>query len=260
MLEHQTENTESLQGSVFGLLLIEFLADQAKPLGLTEISAALSLSKSRVFRHLQSLVAHGFLLQNARTDQYVIGPRAVALGISLERGGDLVEIALPLLKDLRDRLGHSAVISQIEPGGVRVLATVVGRSVVEIGVRRGSLLALHATAQGKIALAFGDHEVQRATLRQTLERFTSYTIVDPLRLKAELRQIEEKGWATAYNEILVGLNTLAAPVRNADGRLVATIGVVDSIQNIGEEPTQEQVRETTLTALRLSERFGYRRP
>ncbi|MCO5066699.1 MAG: IclR family transcriptional regulator [Rhizobiaceae bacterium] len=259
VLESESGASDGLQGSVFGLLLIEYLADQARPLSLTEISTALTLGKSRVFRHLQTLVANGFLVQDQSTDRYSIGPRSLALGISLERGNDLLELALPVLKELRDTLGHTTVISQSETDGVRVLATVTGRSMIEIGVRRGSLLALHATAQGKVALAFGEPDIQRVTLRQPLERLTPYTIVDPLRLKAELRQIEEQGWASAFNEIMVGLNTLAAPVRNAEGKLIATLAVVDSIQMIAEEPSAKQIRETTLAALHLSERLGFRR-
>lgn len=256
-MQDQSEASEGLQGSVFGLRLIEFIASQAKPLGLTEILAALSLSKSRVFRHLQNLVAHGYLVQNPVTDQYSIGPRAVSLGIALERGSDLIELAFPVLRELRDRLGHTAVISQVEPAGVRVLATVTGQSLIEIGVRRGSLLVMHATAQGKVALAFGNKALQRETLRRPLQRMTPFTIVNPVKLRAELRRVEENGWATAFNEVLVGVNTLAAPVRGADGSLIATIGILDSIQHISEKPSPSQVQETVSAAGQLSERLGY---
>ena len=85
---------------------------------------------------------------------------------------------------LRDALGHYSVLSQVEEEGVRVLAAVSGRSLVEIGVRRGSLLLFHASAQGKVALAFGPEETRHRVLRSRLEMLTPSTIVSATRLES----------------------------------------------------------------------------
>ncbi len=245
-----------IEGSAFGLSLIEHLAQQARPMGLTDIVVEMKVSKSRVFRHLQTLVNKGFLTQDDETGRYQIGPRSLALGLALESGLDLLEIAMPILRGLRDRLGHSAVLSQIEAHGVRVVVTITSRSMFEIGVRRGSLLVAHATAQGKVALAFGNGDF-RDRLRGRLERMTPFTIVDPKLLKKELMLIERRGWATAYNEALLGMNALAAPVLNTRGDLVATIGIVDSIQHLEATPSDEQIKETMEAARCLSQQFGF---
>ncbi|NDB70458.1 MAG: hypothetical protein EB015_21115 [Methylocystaceae bacterium] len=73
----------------------------------------------------------------------------------------------------------------------------------------------------------------------------------------EIEKIRQRGWATAPNEILIGLNTLAAPIFGADGQLVAVIGIVDSIQFIDAMPSAEQIRRTLGAAQQISELLGY---
>ena len=76
-------------------------------------------------------------------------------------------------------------------------------------------------------------------------------------LEQEIEKIRQRGWATAPNEILIGLNTLAAPVFGADGHLAAVIGIVDSIQYIDAMPSAEQIRRTLLAAQQISELLGH---
>ena len=106
-----------------------------------------------------------------------------------------------MLRELRDSLGHFSVVSEVEPEGVRVLATLPGKSSVEIGVKRGSLLSFHGSAQGKVALAFGD---ERARVGVPLAPRVAHakTIVSPAILRRELDLVHKRGWAVAPNEAL----------------------------------------------------------
>lgn len=249
---------EGVQAVVLTLRIIEFVAEERKPVGVTALAQALDTTKSRIFRHLQTLVSNGYLAQDPDTERYRVGPRLIGLGRRVSDDLDLVDVAMPVLRELRDALGHYTVVSQVEEDGVRVLATISGRSSVEIGVRRGSLLLPHASAQGKVALAFGREDLRRKILRSRLEMLTPSTIVGAAALEQELERIRGRGWATGYNEALLGLNALSAPVFDATGLVVATVGVVDSVQFIQEQPSDDQVRETVKAAARISELLGYR--
>lgn len=246
-----------VSGTLLGLRLVEHIAKGGRPAGVTEIATALKSTKSRVFRHLKTLVDHQFLIQDVMTELYGIGPRSVALAFVLDDSPGLAEIALPILRALRDNLGHTAVLSLVEPAGVRVAATILGRSIIEIGVRKGSLLVPHATAQGKVALAFGDPAMREAVLSADLLPSTPLTITNPDCLAGELVRIREQGWATAPNEVMIGLNTLGAPVFDRSGALRATLGVVDSVQSIPAVPTEQQIRATLNAAAALSAKLGY---
>ncbi len=133
---------------------------------------------------------------------------------------------------------------------MRIIATVPGSSNVEMGVKPGSLLPLHASAQGKVALAFGDPELLRRLMQQPLQALTPHTQTDPVDLAAGIRQIRQQGWAVAPNESMIGLNTIAAPVLDSLGNYVGAVAMVDSIQFIPAEPTRELIEAVKAAAAR----------
>ena len=251
------ERTEGVQSVVLTLRILEHLGTVRKPAGVTSIATALGVNKSRIFRHLRTLVHEGYLAQCLDTERYEIGAKFVGLGRAVADRLHVGEIAMPHLIALRDALGHFSVLSEIESTGVRILATVSGKSPIEIGVRQGSVLSFHASAQGKIALAFGDESLRRNVLRSRLELQTPKTIVSAAALSKDLDKVRRQGWAVAPNEALIGLNALAAPVFDASGKLVAAVAVVDSIQFVEAVPSAEQVMQVTGAALKISTALGF---
>jgi DNA-binding IclR family transcriptional regulator len=202
-------------------------------------------------------VEQGYLIQPHDSDRYKVGPRLVALARSVSDNVDLAAASFDVLIELRDALGHSSVVSQVEPDGVRVLTTVPGKSSIEIGVRPGSLLAFHASAQGKVALAFGSPEFRARALRARLDMLTSKTIVSPAALRAEIERVRAQGWATAPDQSAIGLNTLAAPIFDATGAICGTVGVIDMVQFIEEEPSEDQIARTVDAGRKISEALGH---
>lgn len=248
---------DGLQSVVMTLQILEQVAGSPRGVGVTGLANMLGTSKSRVHRHLQTLVQQGYVVQPEDSERYEIGHRLIALGQTVFDNSGLLRAAQDPLLELRDALGHSAVASQLTPDGMLVIETVPGRSPIEIGVRIGSVLSFHASAQGKVAAAFSSAEFQARVLRNKLELFTPYTITTPSLLLKEFAQIRTQGWATAANQIAVGLNTLACPVFDASGRVCGAVGVVDMVQQIDETPSELHIRQTRLTAKRISERLGF---
>ncbi len=248
---------DGVQAAVLALRVLEHIGRERREIGVTALSRALGTTKSRIYRHLRTLVEEGFLVQPLDSDRYKVGPRLVALARSVSDNVDLAAAASDVLMELRDALGHSAVVSQVEPDGVRVLMTVPGKSSIEIGVKPGSLLAFHASAQGKVALAFGSSEFRARALRARLDMLTSQTIVSPAALRAEIDKVKAQGWATAANESALGLNTLAAPVFDASGSICGTVGIIDMVQFIEQEPSEDQIARTVSAGRRISLALGY---
>jgi len=217
----------------------------------------LGTTKSRIYRHLRTLVQQGYIQQSADTDRYRVGTQLLTLGLSVAENFDLTKAAQGILRELRDALGHSCVVSQVEPTGVRVLATIAGKSAIEIGVKPGSLLRFHSSAQGKIALAFGSDQLRAEAIGPDLEMMTPQTIVNPEALKKEIQRVRARGWAIAPNETVTGLNTLAAPIFDASGDLIGAVGIVDSIQFVSEQPSEEQIRRIVSAGQAISHALGY---
>ncbi|CAE6941341.1 Transcriptional regulator KdgR [Paraburkholderia domus] len=251
---------EGLQAVALSLQVLEYLAQHPAGGGVTGLAQMFDTSKSRMHRHLRTLVEHGYIMQADGSDKYIIGMRLIRLGRLVSENISLARECAPVMRDLRERLGQTVVVSQMESHGVRVVATVLGNSPIEIGVRHASLMNFHSTAQGKVALAFASEFLQKEVLRSRLEMFTSYTITNPAVLREGLDRIREQGWAVAPNEGLLGVNSLAAPIFDVTNAVVGTIALVDSIQFIGEPPSDEQISEVVAAANRISAALGYAPP
>lgn len=249
---------DGVQAVVLALHMLEFIAESQRAVGVTELAKAFETTKSRVYRHLQTLVAAGYLTQEMETERYRVSARLMALGQAVSEGHELHATARPAMRELRDSFGHSVALSVPEGGAMRIIGTMPGTSNVEMGVKPGSLLSLHASAQGKIALAFGDESLMRRLMAQPLERLTPLTLVDPVELAANVHDVRRNGWATAYNEALLGLNALAAPIFDARGKYAGSVGLVDSIQFIPAEPEKPLLDAIMATARRISADLGYR--
>ena len=147
--------------------VLEAIAFSGEEFGVTQLAERLKITKGSVHRHLLTLVERGYLVQNPVTARYAIGAKGRLLA-RLAPDADLVDIAAGPMRELRDRLGQSVVLSEVTPRGALVLNTVPGTAAIEIGVRPGSELAFHASAQGKILLAFSPRPQQERVLARPL--------------------------------------------------------------------------------------------
>jgi IclR family KDG regulon transcriptional repressor len=243
---------DAVQSVVLTLGVLEALAGSELPRGVTELAAELGTTKARIYRHLRTLLGSGYVLQDAQTERYRAGPRLRLLGRSFAARLDLVEGARPIMRNLWQALGHTVSLSRVGLDGVRVIDVLPGKSMIEVTVKIGSFLPLHCTAQGKLALAFGDEALASNVFAAPLPELTRTTITDPRRLRKEIETVRERGWATMPDEALTGINALAAPVFGANGELLGTLAILDSIERIGRTPTRVQIRHVVGSAKEIS--------
>src|SRR5580765_3580954 len=144
------------------LRLLEFLARSAEPMGLSELARQFEASKATLYRHLQALAPHGFVRQEAATLRYTAGIKLFLLGEQLRERFDVLAVARGEMIRLRDETGHAVTLTALVDEEVVVLELIQGRSVVNFGTQPGTLLPLHASAHGKVALAFGPEDLLRA--------------------------------------------------------------------------------------------------
>jgi len=247
---------DGLQAVAMAIRILEFLAEQRGGIGVTALARALGTTKSRVHRHLRTLVETGYIVQSPESEKYRVGSRLVTLGRTVAENFDLSALAREEMRALRDTLGQSVVISRVEVTGAVVLATLPGREAIEIAVKPGSILPPHCTAQGKLGLAHAEPAVRERVLLSRLDMRTPHTITSPTALREELARILERGWATAPSESLLGVNALAAPIFEGGGGMVGAIAILGSIQFIEAEPSALQIRHLRQAAARISAQLG----
>lgn len=239
------------------LAVLEVIAFAEEELGVTQIAQRLSLSKGAVFRHLLGLVERGFVAQDPHTSRYRLGVKASLIGRIAPPANDLAAAAEGPMREVRDRTAITTVLSAPTVSGALVLSTIIGYRTIEIGVRKGSELPFHASAQGKVMLAFGPPALMERTLRLGLPALTPHTIAEPAKLAAEVDAIRRHGVATAPEEALLGINTLAAPIFDRDGLLVGAAALCGSIQYLPGEPGEELFDIVREMARRISRTLGH---
>ncbi|MGV0911500.1 IclR family transcriptional regulator [Martelella sp. FOR1707] len=251
------EGSDGIQGVVLTLRTLEAVARAKGPIGVTELAEKLGTTKTRAHRHLRTLLQEGYVCQHEETGRYRAGGRLISLGRHLTEASNLVDLAQNDLRQLRETLGQSCVVSQFEHSGARIVMALSGRSPIEIGVKPGSLLQFHNSAQGRVMLAYADPEFREAVLARPMTAPTAETITTVAGVNAELEKIRKHGWATAANQTAIGLNTLAAPLFDATGGVVGAVGIVDLVQFLPPQPDQTKIDAVMRAARQISRRLGY---
>jgi DNA-binding IclR family transcriptional regulator len=239
------------------LRLLERLAGSRESIGVSELARDFGSSKATVYRHLQTLVRHGFVHQESATMRYAAGIKLFILGERLRERFDVLAVAREELARLRDETRQPATLTALVEDQVVVLELLQGHAIVNFGTQPGTVLDLHASAHGKVALAFGPEGLMERCLARGLKVWTPQTICAPTALRRAVTQVRARGWATAPNQVLQGVNGLAAPLFNHAGKYVGAVAIAGSVQYIPASPPQEQISAVTQTAERISRKLGW---
>jgi DNA-binding IclR family transcriptional regulator len=180
----------------------------------------------------------------------------VSLSHAVAENFQLANIGRAAITALRDALGHFTVLSERQADGIRVVATRAGTSMLEVQVKHGSLLPYHASAQGKLCLAFGEPALLEQVCRARLDALTPYSITTARALRAEIERVRRNGYATAFNESLVGTNGLAAPILGPGNVLRGTVAVIDSVQFLPQQPSRTQIAKVMAAARQITKLLG----
>lgn len=225
--------------------------------GVTELAEATGTTKSLTFRLLFTLERRGFVRKDAERRTYALGYRALLLGDQTRRQSHLIGAAEPVLADLSDRTRENALL--LVRDGLQSMCIALRESPqpLRIFAAVGRLGPLYAGGGPKILLAHAPPEVLDAILAEGLQRFTEATVVDADRLRASLDQVRREGIAFSIGELDANTFSIAAPVRDHTGAVVASISVNGPSARLdggAEADVRAAVREA---ADRLSRLLGW---
>jgi IclR family KDG regulon transcriptional repressor len=240
--EERSGNPEFIQSVVITGQIIEALAAAGQPMRLTALASQLGEPKAKMHRHLSTLKHLGFVDQDAKTETYRLGLKLVYIGQSAIDQFDLRRLAEPYMSRLRDLTRQTVVLSTPANGDAIINAVVESPNLVTISVRLGYRLPAHASAQGRLNLAFAPPAVQQRILARKLQAFTPRTLVDPSQMRERLAQIRRELFDVSMDETLLGISAVAAPILNFDNELVGAIAIVGTTQDVHEPVDPEQLK------------------
>jgi IclR family transcriptional regulator, KDG regulon repressor len=227
-------------------------------LGVSELARRLGIAKSSAHRIVHTLASQGLLERVEETGAYRLSITMHMLGASAQATSGLHSAATAAVDHLRAITGqtvHLSVLDELEvvyverresPGAVRMFGRIGNRG------------AAHSTASGKVLLAFlPPGELERRLAGVRLARRTPYTITGHDQLRAELAKVRARGWAENVNEAQMGFASVAAPIRNPAGEVVAALSVAGPVQRLDGDGLRRFARPVTECAAQISRRLGW---
>jgi DNA-binding IclR family transcriptional regulator len=249
---------ERLSSVTTAIRLLKAFSEDEVEIGISALARRLGLAKSTVHRLAVTLVSEGLLEQDRDTAKYQLGIALFRLGALVRRRMTVSNEARPFLYDLRATVNesvHLAILDETEIMYVYNLeSTHAIRMRSDIGVRKPA----YCTAEGQAILAFASDETVQRVIASGLAARTPKTITSPEKFARELAVTRARGCAIEDEESEVGMVSLAAPIRDDGGDVVAAVGIAGPVTRLTKKSIAAFMPHVIATADQVSTRLGYR--
>lgn len=241
------------------LQVLTLLAETGQELSLKEICTRIDLPKTTVFRYLYTLSAHGYVAHNGEADLYRLGPRSWQLGQSAQQYARLLELALPLMQELRDRFDETVNLGVLNRTDIVYLGMVESRRALRMQATIGGRDPAYSTSLGKAILAFLPEGQWRAHLPSNLIPRTERTLTSLTLLAQDLALARQRGYALDNGENEDGACCVGAPITDAQGHVLAALSVSAPASRLPPSLLDQVAQAVMETAATISQRLGENR-
>lgn len=230
-----------------GLDVIRAFDAEHPRMTLSQVAERTGLTRAAARRFLLTLVAEGYAVTDGKV--FGLAPRVLDLGYAYLSTLGVWQGALTVLTDVTRQVGESCSASVLDGPEIVYVARVAASRIMTVNLHVGSRLPAYNTSMGRMMLAhLPPLELERVLTATRLEKMTPHTVTDPTELRAILRQTAIQGWSLTSEELELGLLSLAAPLRDRAGKVVAAINVSTQINRMSPEQLQTQVLPVLLDA------------
>jgi IclR family pca regulon transcriptional regulator len=215
---------EFVQSMARGLAVIKAFDEDHRELTLSEVASATGLARAAARRFLLTLAELGYVRTNGR--MFALTPRVLELGYAYLSSLSLPQIAEPHLERLVAEVQESASVTVLDDTDIVYVARVPTSRIMRVTISIGTRFPAYATSMGRVLLAgLARPELDACLDRISMRPITARTITSPATLRAELDRVREQGWALVDQELEEGLRSLAAPISDRSGRVIAAANI-----------------------------------
>lgn len=266
-MQHQTDTVEVIPNHIdrYRILSVQRAAQLLSAFltpphefGVSELSRMLGQTKNQTFRLLQTLVDERLVIFDLVSKRYRLGYRVVELGVVAQKKLPLVAAAAPVLDRLAVESGETINLATLaDEVTVIVLDKRESERPLQIHARIGGRFPLHAGAISKLLLAYSSDAFVAEFLEHAspLERFTENTIVEPDSLRAEVQAIRAAGYAISDEDLDLGAVSVAAPIRNGTGEVIAGVSIAAPKARFGPAERDQNIRTVVGGAEEISRKL-----
>jgi IclR family pca regulon transcriptional regulator len=249
-----------------GLAILSAFKPATPELGISELARVLGLTRSTSHRYVATLARLGYLQQNPQSRKYRLGPRVLDLGFSAINSMELRQIAATHLQQLSDETGHTVNMAILDGTDIvyieRCRSAQQGQREIDLNLHVGSRLPAYCTSMGKVLLAgLPEAELDDVLDQVQFQQRGPNTLVERRALVEALAAVREAGIAVNNEELAYGLRSIAVPVRDNSGGVVAAINLAVHRSLVSMEDLVIRLSPALKrTANEISARIGYRPP
>lgn len=235
-----------------GLAVIKAFHAGAAELTLSDVARATGLTRAAARRFLLTLTDLGYV----RTDgkYFSLTARVLELGYSYLSSMTLPEVAQPHLEHLSADVHESSSVSVLEGTDIVYVARVAVSRIMTVSINVGTRFPAHATSMGHVLLTgLSAAELEAYLVVARLDRLTDRTVTSPDRLRTELARVGEQGWAMVDQELEEGLRSVAAPIHDRRGTVVAAVNLSTHASRTTAESVERDLVPPLLATARAIE-------
>jgi DNA-binding IclR family transcriptional regulator len=225
--------------------------------GIADLARSTGLDKSHVSKIIREFVGEKYLVQAPDSRKYQIGPRALMLGAGYLAASRFSRYGARVIRTLVAQTGFTVTLNIVEDRSVLFIDSVKGATVADASFSIGSYIPMHATAAGKISMAFLPPAIV-GDLTDTVElpAITQASIRDPIVLRREIAEARKKGYAKTCGESTPGVCGIAAPVHDQDSNYIGAISVLLPLDLLRTRTEHEFIDRVRDAARNLSRQLG----
>ncbi len=239
------------------LVLIEAMSKARQPVGVTQLARELHLNKSTVYRLLEILCQQGYARQDAVARNYMLTTKLWELGVSVLRNISVHSVAPDLMQACADETGETLLLTIPDGPHALVIARSQSTQPLQILSPIGSRVPLHVSSVGKAMMVDWSDDRIRDHARGHATPVTARTITDPEALLAEVQGARARGFAVSMDEWNEGVSGVAAPIRDAGGAIVATLGITGPTVRLHPDRFEPLGQTAVEVAGRISRLLGW---
>jgi IclR family pca regulon transcriptional regulator len=207
-----------------GLAVMEILAAHPAGMTLTEMATRADMTRAGARRFLLTLVDAGYALQQDR--RFLLSPRLLTVARTWLQGSSLWTYAEPFLRSAADRFSESSSAAVLSGEDIVYVARIPGRHILSVALHVGTRLPAWCTSMGRVLLSDLPPSELRAFLASArIVAHTPKSMIDRVELEREIIGVSRRGYAVIDEELELGLRSIAVPVRDRSGRIVAAINI-----------------------------------
>jgi IclR family KDG regulon transcriptional repressor len=238
--------------------ILSLLSNAGKGMGITELYATCDLPKSTLHRTLNSLMQHGFVLQDAESKKYRLGPAILRLSTSFLMQSDLRNYARSYLEALGSELNETVYLTVLQDESAICVDTFGASRNLNYFVHIGREMPFNTTAAAKVILAYQPEElIKKIIYAKKLTKLTENSIIDPDYLFQHLLKIRQQGYGICEEEMEEGVTAIAAPIWSWGGRVIASVAVIGPSVRLQGEMQKNIIDKIRCAAEKISQELGW---